>query len=133
MEPRSTPFQAGLLVTKPSKLLASCEGIGSAAILVRGSQRSFKSKLVGVMGIDIEAGGRKKVKKRVVKSENPYLRLLCQLYKFLARRSESKFNKVIYKRLNMSGRNRPPLSLSKLIKNMEGKDGKIAVCVGKVD
>ena len=25
---------------------------------------------------------------------NPYLRLLCQLYKFLARRSESKFNKV---------------------------------------
>ena len=84
------------------------------------------------MGIDIEAGGRKKVKKRVVKSENPYLRLLCQLYKFLARRSESKFNKVIFKRLNMSGRNRPPLSLSKLIKNMEGKDGKIAVCVGKV-
>lgn len=62
---------------------------------------------------------------------NPYLRLLCQLYKFLARRSESKFNKVIYKRLNMSGRNRPPLSLSKLIKNMEGKDGKIAVVVGR--
>ena len=71
------------------------------------------------MGIDIEAGGRKKVKKREVKSKNPYLRLLCQLYKFLARRSESKFNKVISKRLNMSDRNRPPLSLSKLIKNME--------------
>ena len=84
------------------------------------------------MGIDIEAGGRKKVKKRVVKSQNPYLRLLCQLYKFLARRSESKFNKVIYKRLNMSARNRPPLSLSKLIKNMESKDGKVAVVVGKV-
>ena len=84
------------------------------------------------MGIDIEAGGRKKVKKREVKSKNPYLRLLCQLYKFLARRSESKFNKVISKRLNMSDRNRPPLSLSKLIKNMENKDGKIAVVVGKV-
>lgn len=85
-----------------------------------------------IMGIDIEAGGRKKVKKREVKSKNPYLRLLCQLYKFLARRSESKFNKVISKRLNMSDRNRPPLSLSKLIKNMENKDGKIAVVVGKV-
>ncbi|CAK9102029.1 60S ribosomal protein L18 (Fragment) [Durusdinium trenchii] len=84
---------------------------------------------------DIEAGGRKKVKKREVKSQllgNPYLRLLCQLYKFLARRSESKFNKVIAKRLNMSGRNRPPLSLSKLIKHMDGKDGKVAVVVGTV-
>ena len=30
--------------------------------------------------------------------ENPYIRLLCQLYKFLARRSESKFNKVVCKR-----------------------------------
>ena len=27
-------------------------------------------------------------------ARNPYLRLLCQLYKFLARRSESKFNKA---------------------------------------
>ncbi|CAK9097075.1 60S ribosomal protein L18 (Fragment) [Durusdinium trenchii] len=63
---------------------------------------------------------------------NPYLRLLCQLYKFLARRSESKFNKVISKRLNMSNRNRPPLSLSKLIKNMQNKEGKIAVVVGKI-
>eukprot|EP00441_Pelagodinium_beii_P038906 CAMPEP_0197651078 /NCGR_PEP_ID=MMETSP1338-20131121/31338_1 /TAXON_ID=43686 ORGANISM="Pelagodinium beii, Strain RCC1491" /NCGR_SAMPLE_ID=MMETSP1338 /ASSEMBLY_ACC=CAM_ASM_000754 /LENGTH=186 /DNA_ID=CAMNT_0043225629 /DNA_START=59 /DNA_END=619 /DNA_ORIENTATION=+ len=84
------------------------------------------------MGIDIVAGGRVKTKKRDVKSENPYLLLLCKLYKFLARRTESKFNKVIYKRLNMSGRNRPPLSLSKLIKFMDGKDGKMAVVVGTV-
>eukprot|EP00913_Durusdinium_trenchii_P011217 g10534.t1 len=70
--------------------------------------------------------------RRAARLRNPYLRLLCQLYKFLARRSESKFNKVIAKRLNMSGRNRPPLSLSKLIKHMDGKDGKVAVVVGTV-
>merc|ERR1711879_631114 len=65
-------------------------------------------------------------------SQNPYVRLLIKLYKFLSRRTDAKFNKVILKRLNMSGRNKPPLSLSKLIKNMEKKDGKIATVVGTV-
>eukprot|EP00972_Heterocapsa_arctica_P055543 8193625-Heterocapsa_arctica.AAC.1 len=32
----------------------------------------------------------------------------------------------------MSARNKPPLSLSKLIKNMEKKEGKVAVVVGTV-
>merc|ERR1712087_1084726 len=81
------------------------------------------------MGI---AGGRVKRKARVCKSDNPYIRLLCKLYKFMARRTDSKFNKVIYKRLNMSRRNRPPLSLSKLASAMEGKDGKIACVVGPI-
>merc|ERR1711908_251300 len=67
-----------------------------------------------------------------VKSNNPYIRLLVKLYKFLSRRTDSKFNKVIFKRLNMSRRNRPPLSLSKIGKCMEGKDGKIACVVGTV-
>jgi len=84
------------------------------------------------MGIDIEAGGRIKSKVRVTKTENPYIRLLCKLYKFLARRTDSKFNKVILKRLNMTRRNKPPLSLQKLAKLMESKDGKIAVVVGTV-
>ena len=84
------------------------------------------------MGIDIEKGGRIKKKVRNVKSDNPYLRLLCKLYKFLARRTESKFNKVISKRLNMSRRNKPPLSLSKLSAFMAKKDGKTAVVVGTV-
>eukprot|EP00438_Fugacium_kawagutii_P012390 Skav215495 [mRNA] locus=scaffold165:699890:708553:- [translate_table: standard] len=84
------------------------------------------------MGIDIIAGGRLKKKQREAKTDNPYVRLLCQLYKFLARRSESKFNKVVCKRLNMSARNRPPLSLSKIAKNMVDKEGKICVVVGKV-
>jgi len=55
-----------------------------------------------------------------------------QLYRFLVRRTESDFNKVVLKRLFMSKINRAPLSLSKLAKFMEGKDGKLAVLVGTV-
>jgi len=84
------------------------------------------------MGIDIKAGGRVKKSVTKTKTENPYVRLLVKLYKFLSRRTDSKFNKVILKRLNMSGRNKPPLSLSKLVKNMKKKDGKIACVVGTV-
>lgn len=51
------------------------------------------------MGIDLEAGGRVWTKPRVSKSEKPYIRLLVKLYRFLARRTDSKFNKVILKRL----------------------------------
>ena len=48
--------------------------------------------------------------------------LACpQLYRFLVRRTESDFNKVVLKRLFMSKTNRPPLSLSKLAKFMAGK------------
>jgi large subunit ribosomal protein L18e len=54
------------------------------------------------------------------------------LYRFLARRTEAKFNKVVLKRLFMSRANRPPVSIAKLSKLMKGKDGKIAVVVGTV-
>jgi large subunit ribosomal protein L18e len=48
--------------------------------------------------------------------------ILCpQLYRFLTRRTESNFNKVVLKRLFMSKINRAPLSLSKLSKFMAGK------------
>jgi large subunit ribosomal protein L18e len=55
-----------------------------------------------------------------------------QLYRFLERRTESNFNKVVLKRLFMSRINQPPLSLSKLIQFMEGKEGRIAVLVGTI-
>ena len=45
----------------------------------------------------------------------------AQLYSFLVRRTDSKFNKVVLKRLFMSRTNRPPLSLSKLATFMKGK------------
>merc|ERR1712046_68105 len=56
------------------------------------------------MGIDMKAGGR----------------------------VECKFNKVILKRLFMSKMNRPPISLSKLVKLSAGKDNQVVVMVGTV-
>jgi ribosomal protein L18E len=48
--------------------------------------------------------------------------LICeQLYRFLVRRTGSKFNAVILKRLFMSKVNKPPISLSRLIRFMKGK------------
>jgi large subunit ribosomal protein L18e len=44
-----------------------------------------------------------------------------QLYRFLVRRAKSNFNAVILKRLFMSKTNRPPLSMRRLVKFMEGK------------
>merc|ERR1712227_299611 len=63
-----------------------------------------------------------------------YLRLLVKLYRFLARRTEKKFNKIILKRLFMSRINRPPLSISRLVRNLnkKGNAEKIAVCVGTI-
>ena len=53
------------------------------------------------MGIDIKAGGRKATAKRgrqAPVSENLYLRLLVKLYRFLSRRTDAKFNKLVLKR-----------------------------------
>merc|ERR1711924_583473 len=85
------------------------------------------------MGIDIKAGGRiKNGNRKAPTIENVYIRLLVKLYRFLARRTEAKFNKVVLKRLFMSRHNRPPLSLSKLSKFMRQQEGKMAVIVGTV-
>merc|ERR1711907_463368 len=89
--------------------------------------------LAFTMGIELKAGGRiKNGNRKAPQSENVYIRLLVKLYRFLARRTESKFNAVILKRLFMSRHNRPPLSLSKLAKFMRTKEGKMAVIVGTV-
>ena len=58
--------------------------------------------------------------------------LFKQLYRFLARRTDSAENKIILKRLFMSRTNRPPLSVSRLAKHMRGKDGKTAVVCGTI-
>ena len=89
------------------------------------------------MGIDIKAGGRKATKKRGRTgpvSENLYLRLLIKLYRFLARRTDAKFPKVVLKRLFSSRLNKPPLSIKNVGKFMgrEGNEGKTAVVVATV-
>ncbi|ESR57625.1 60S ribosomal protein L18-3 [Citrus sinensis] len=85
------------------------------------------------MGIDLIAGGKSKKSKRTApKSNDIYLKLLVKLYRFLVRRTDSNFDKVILKRLFMSKVNKPPMSLSRLTKFMKGKEDKIAVVVGTV-
>ncbi|KAG5567762.1 hypothetical protein RHGRI_003072 [Rhododendron griersonianum] len=84
-------------------------------------------------GIDLKAGGKSKRTKRTApKSQDIYLKLIVKLYRFLVRRTGSKFNAVILKRLFMSKVNKPPISLSRLIRFTEGKDGRIAVVVGTI-
>ncbi|KAB5556198.1 hypothetical protein DKX38_007107 [Salix brachista] len=84
-------------------------------------------------GIDLKRGGKsKKTKRTAPKSDDIYLKLLVKLYRFLVRRTGSKFNAVILKRLFMSKINKAPLSLSRLITFMKGKENKTAVLVGTV-
>merc|ERR1711970_1193682 len=85
-------------------------------------------------GVDIRHNKDRKVRRTEPKSQDIYLRLLVKLYRFLARRTESKFNRIVLRRLFMSKINRPPLSIARLVRNMK-KDGnadKIAVCVGTI-
>ena len=86
------------------------------------------------MGVDIRHNKDRKVRRTEPKSQDIYLRLLVKLYRFLARRSDAKFNKIILKRLFMSKINRPPLSIARLARNMKkpGNAEKIAVCVGTI-
>jgi large subunit ribosomal protein L18e len=89
------------------------------------------------MGIDIKAGGRKATKKRGRTgpvTENLYVRLLIKLYRFLARRTDAKFNKVVLKRLFASNLNKPAISLKSISKftAREGNEDKVAVVVGPV-
>ncbi|KAG5645786.1 hypothetical protein DXG03_005323 [Asterophora parasitica] len=87
------------------------------------------------MGIDIKAHHVKKGNRTAPKSEDPYLLLLVKLYRFLARRTDSAFNKAILHRLFLSKINRPPISLSRIIKetsNASDLESKIIVSVGTV-
>jgi len=86
------------------------------------------------MGIDIRHNKDRKVRRVEPKSQDIYLRLLVKLYRFLARRTDSKFNKIVLRRLFMSKINRPPLSIARLVRNMKkaGNADKTVVCVGTI-
>ncbi|KZT43054.1 ribosomal protein L18e [Sistotremastrum suecicum HHB10207 ss-3] len=88
-----------------------------------------------VRGIDIKKHHVKKGNRTAPKSEDPYLLLLVKLYRFLARRTDSSFNKVILRRLFQSKINRPPLSLSRITKEASASpdfENKVIVQVGTV-
>lgn len=77
--------------------------------------RNGNEFLLKVKGIDLIAGGRSKRNKgRTMTTTNLYHRLLVKCYKFLSRRTDSKFNKVVFKRLQNSRVNKAPVSLSRL-------------------
>ncbi|KAJ7087233.1 ribosomal protein L18e/L15P [Mycena belliarum] len=87
------------------------------------------------MGIDIAHHHVKKGARTAPKSEDPYLLLLVKLYRFLARRTDASFNKVILHRLFLSKMNRAPLSLSRIVKettNTVDLPNKIIVAVGTI-
>merc|ERR1719512_623389 len=71
------------------------------------------------MGIDLVKRGRIVNKhKKDTRSKNLYHHLLVKLFKFLSRRTDSKFTKTVLRRLVSSRVNRPPLSLTKLVKHL---------------
>ncbi|GBE79132.1 60S ribosomal protein L18 [Sparassis latifolia] len=87
------------------------------------------------MGIDIQKHHVKKGSRTAPASEDPYLLLLVKLYRFLARRTDSSFNKVILHRLFLSKINRPPISLSRIVKETSSatdRDSQVIVAVGTV-
>ncbi|XP_058738527.1 large ribosomal subunit protein eL18y-like [Vicia villosa] len=71
-------------------------------------------------------------KRTASNSDDIYLNLLIKLYRFLVRRTNSKFNAVVLKRLMMSKVNQPLISLKRLTDAMKGKECKVCVVVGVV-
>jgi len=99
------------------------------------------------MGIDIDKHHVKKRQRQAPASQDVELLLLVkvtllsylryryslsteQLYRFLARRTDSRFNKTVLRRLFQSRINRPPMSLSRI--GSTTKEGKTAVVVGTI-
>merc|ERR1712038_383292 len=96
----------------------------------RSPWQNLKNQKTPKMGIDLNHKKDRKAVRKATKSDDLYLNMLVKLYRFLARRTDSKFNQVVLKRLFMSRRNRQPLSLSRLSSN--AKEGKTSVVVGTV-
>ncbi|KAA8652288.1 60S ribosomal protein eL18 [Aspergillus tanneri] len=85
------------------------------------------------MGIDLDRHHVRSTHRKAPKSENVYLQVLVKLYRFLARRTDANFNKVVLRRLFMSRINRPPVSLSRIASNLaDAHKGKTVVVIGTV-
>ncbi|KJK61556.1 hypothetical protein P875_00042212 [Aspergillus parasiticus SU-1] len=88
---------------------------------------------MGTAGIDLDRHHVRSSHRKAPKSENVYLQVLVKLYRFLARRTDSNFNKVVLRRLFMSRINRPPVSLSRIASNVtDAHKGKTIVVIGSV-
>merc|ERR1711953_1229885 len=96
----------------------------------RSPWQNLKTKKPPKMGIDLNHKKDRKAVRKGTKSDDLYLNMLVKLYRLLARRTDSKFNQVVLRRLFMSRRNRQPLSLSRLATKQ--KDGKTSVVIGTI-
>ncbi|KAJ1936393.1 60S ribosomal protein L18, partial [Linderina pennispora] len=83
-------------------------------------------------GIDIAKKHQRNKNRSAPVSDNVYLLLLVKLYRYLARRTDSNFNKVVLKRLYMSRINRPPMSLSRLVSLSKNSAAQTVVVVGTI-
>nr|POE93621.1 60s ribosomal protein l18-b [Quercus suber] len=90
------------------------------------------------MGIDLDAHHQRSAHRKAPVSKNPYLSILNKLYSFLARRTDSKFNNTVLRRLRASRINRAPISLSKIVgvttneHSAKAYEGKIRAIVATV-
>ncbi|KAM3517030.1 hypothetical protein NHJ13051_009356 [Beauveria bassiana] len=91
--------------------------------------RDFVASLSPEASIDLDRHHVKSTHRKAPKSDNVYLKLLVKLYRFLARRTDSSFNKVVLRRLFMSKINRPPVSLSRIVANINKEGEKRTVVV----
>ncbi|KAL1979378.1 hypothetical protein VTN96DRAFT_6082 [Rasamsonia emersonii] len=109
------------------KIIVAEEGI-------RGLYKGIVPNLLKVApSIDLDRHHVRSTHRKAPKSDNVYLQLLVKLYRFLARRTDSNFNKVVLRRLFMSRVNRPPVSLSRIVSNVtDAHKGKTVVVVGTV-
>merc|ERR1712127_293013 len=75
-------------------------------LISRVSSRTYRNFKQKKMAIDISHRGMRasrdrQVRRKATKSNDLYLNMLVKLYRFLARRTDSKFNKILLKRLFM--------------------------------
>ncbi|KAI0440685.1 solute carrier family 25 member 42 [Xylaria telfairii] len=110
------------------KVIVTQEGI-------RGLYKGLVPNLLKVApSIDLNTHHARGTHRRAPKSDNVYLKLLVKLYRFLARRTDSNFNKVVLRRLFMSRINRPPVSLSRVKSQITRDDqaNKTVVVIGTI-
>ncbi len=86
------------------------------------------------MAIDLIRGGRIANRGiRKTKTTNTYIKTLIKLYAFLGRRTESKFNTTVHKRLNQSRLNRYPISISRIARTLSQDNAPVAEGQTKFD
>ncbi|KAH6687588.1 solute carrier family 25 member 42 [Verticillium dahliae] len=113
-------------VTDAIKVILAQEGI-------KGLYKGIVPNLLKVApSIDLNRHHVRGTHRTAPKSQNVYLKLLVKLYRFLARRTDANFNKVVLRRLFTSRINRPPVSLSRIAANIKEDEKRTVVVVGTI-